>query len=50
MDLFYDLVMCKCMSNTVHGNGTVQLTFFFIMRLNTNVITSCDSLIRILVT
>ena len=42
--------MCKCMSTTVRGNGTVQFTFFFIMRLNITIITSCDSLIVILVT
>ena len=44
MDFFYYLVMCKCMSTTVRGNGTVQFTFFFIMRLNISIITSCDSL------
>ena len=38
------------MSTTVRGNGTVQFTFFFIMRLNITIITSCDSLIVILVT
>ena len=38
------------MSTTVRGNGTVQFTFFFIMRLNIAIITSCDSLIVILVT
>ena len=42
--------MCKYMSTTVRGDGTVQFTFFFIMRLNITVITSCDSLIIILVT
>ena len=42
--------MCKCMSTTVRGNGAVQFTFFFIMRLNITIITSCDSLIVILVT
>ena len=49
MDFFYYLVMCKCMSTTVHGNGTVQFSFF-IMRLNITIITSCDSLIIILAT
>ena len=38
------------MSTTVRGNGTIQFTFFFIMRLNITIITSCDSLIVILVT
>ena len=38
------------MSTTVRGNGTAQFTFFFIMRLNITIITSCDSLIVILVT
>ena len=38
------------MSTTIRGNGTVQFTFFFIMRLNITIITSCDSLIVILVT
>ena len=38
------------MSTTVRGNGTVQFTFFFIMRLNITIITSCDSLIVILAT
>ena len=32
------------------GNGTVQFTFFLIMRLNITIITSCDSLILIFVT
>ena len=38
------------MSTTVRGNGTVQFTFFFIMRLSITIITSCDSLIVILET
>ena len=42
--------MCKCMSTTVCGNGTVQFTFFFIMTLNITIIKSCDSLIVSLVT
>ena len=46
---FYYLVICKCMSTTVSGNGTVQFTFFFIMGLNFTIITSCDSLIVMLV-
>ena len=44
MDFFYYSVMCKCMSTTVCGNGTVQFTFFFIMKLNISITTSCDSL------
>ena len=47
---FYYLVMCKCMSTTVRVNGTVQFTFFLVMRLNITIVTSCDSLIVILVT
>ena len=50
MDFFYYLVMCKCMSTTVRVNGTVQFTFFLVMRLNITIFTSCDSLIVILVT
>ena len=46
---FYYLVMCKCMSTTVCGNGTVEFTFFFIRGLNFTIITCCDSLIVILV-
>ena len=42
--------MCKCMSTAVRVNGTVQFTFFFIMRLNITIITSCDSPVVILVT
>ena len=50
MDFLYYLVMCKCMNTTVRGNGTVQFTLFFIMRLNVTIITSCDSFIVILAT
>ena len=50
MEYFYYLIMCKCISTTVRGNGTVQFTFFFIMRLNVTIITSCDLLIVILLT
>ena len=50
MDFFYYLVMCKCMSTTVRVNGTVQFTFFLVMKLNIAIVTSCDSLIVILVT
>ena len=42
--------MCKCMNTTDRGNGTIQFTFFLITRLNITIITSCDSLIVILVT
>ena len=42
--------MCKCMSTTVRGNGTVKFTFFFIMRLKIAIIMSCDSFIVILLT
>ena len=42
MDFYF--VMCKkYMSTTVCANGTVQFTFFLIMRLN--IVTSCDSLV-----
>ena len=33
------------MSTTVRVNGTVQFTFFLVMRLNITVVTSCDLLI-----
>ena len=36
-------------ATTVHVKGTVQFTFFFVMRLNITIPTSCDSLIVILV-
>ena len=39
---FYYFVICKCMSTTVHVNGTVIL--FLIMWLNVTIVTSCDSL------
>ena len=38
------------MSTTVRVNAAVQFTFFVIMGLNITIITSCDSLIVILVT
>ena len=41
--------MCKCMNPTVRVNGTVQFTFFLIMRLNITIVTRSDSLIVILV-
>ena len=37
------------MSTTVSVNGTVQFTFFLIMRLNITIVASCDLLIVILV-
>ena len=49
MDFSYYLVMCKCMSTTVRGNGTVHFTFSFIMKLNIIIITSCDSLFTIFI-
>ena len=30
----YSYCHCKCMSTTVRVNGTVQFTFFLVMRLN----------------
>ena len=38
------------MSTTICVNGTVQFTFFLVMRLNITIVTSCDSLILIPVT
>ena len=40
--------MCKFM-RTVRVNGVVQFTFFLVMRLNDTIVTSCESLIVILV-
>ena len=40
-------VMCKC--TTIRVNGTFQFTFCLVMRLNSTIITCCDSLIVILV-
>ena len=40
--------MCKCMIITVRVNGTVQFTFFLVVRLNITISTSCDSLIVII--
>ena len=37
------------MSTTVRVNSTVQFTFFLIMRFNITIVTSCDSLILMLV-
>ena len=48
--LFYYLAMCNCVSTTVRLNGTVQFTFFLVMRLNSTIDTGCDSLIVITVT
>ena len=47
---FYYLAMCNCMSITVRVNSSVKLTFFLVMRLEIIIVTSCDSLIGILVT
>ena len=44
---FYCFVMCKCMSSTVCVDGTVEFTFFLVIRLNITIVTSCDSLIVI---
>ena len=41
--------MLKGMSTTVRVNGTVQFTFSFVTRPNITIVTSCDSLIVILV-
>ena len=38
------------MSTTVRVNGTVQFTFFLVMRLKITIVKSYDSLITILVT
>ena len=48
--LFYYFVTCKRMSITARVNGIVQFTFFLIIRFRITIITSCDSLIVILVT
>ena len=51
MDFFYFyLVIGKCMSSTVRVKGTVQFTFFLIIRLKITIVTSFDSLIVILKT
>ena len=47
--LFNYLVMCTCRSTIVRVNGTVQFTFFSVMRLNITIVTSCNSLIVMLV-
>ena len=47
---FYYIVICKCLSTIVRVTGTVQFTFFLVMRLNITIITVCDSFIVILVT
>ena len=41
---FYYFVMCQCMSITIRVNGTVQFTFFLVMKLNITIATSCDYL------
>ena len=35
---FYYFVICKCMSTIVRVNGTVQFTFFLVMRLNITIV------------
>ena len=50
MDFFYYLVICKCLSTTIRVYGTVQFTFFLVMKLNITIVTSCDLLIVTLVT
>ena len=40
--------MCKCMSTTVHINGTVQFIFLLVMRLNITIVRISYSLIVIL--
>ena len=39
----------KCMSTIVRDNDNVQFIFFLVMRLNITIVTSCDSLIALLV-
>ena len=46
---FYDFVKSQCMSTPVHVNGTVQFTFFLVMKLNINIVASCDELTVVLV-
>ena len=45
---FYYFLISKCLSTTVRVSGSVQFTFFLVMRLNITTVTSCDSLIVIL--
>ena len=40
----YDFVMCKCTCTTICINGSAQINFFVIMRLNISIFKSCDSL------
>ena len=40
---------CKCMNTTAPVNGTIQFTFFLVMRLNITPDWGCDLLIVILV-
>ena len=47
--IFYSFLMCRCESNTLCVIGTVQFTFFLVMRLNITIITSWDLVIVILV-
>ena len=41
--------MCKRISAAVHDNGSVQFTFFLVLKLNITIVTNCDALIVILV-
>ena len=50
MDFLHYLVKCKCMGTTGGVNGTVQFNYFLAMSLNITIVTSCDSLIVILLT
>ena len=47
---FYYFVIRKCLNPNVRVNGTVQFTFFLVIRLNITIATTCDSLFVILVT
>ena len=46
---FHYCVICKCVNTTVRDNGTVQFTFFLLMRLNITIVRSCDLLVVIIV-
>ena len=42
--------MCKRMNTTICFIGTVQFTFFLVIRLNITIVTSYDSFIVVFVT
>ena len=42
--------MCKRMNTTICFNGTVQFTFFLVIRLNITIVSSYDSFIVVFVT